>query len=198
MCRVGACRWVAGLAAAWAAGCGYGFGHRPGHVPADARTISVRPFENSTLQIGVDVALTSALMDVIRERGTLRVVSGAQGDLLLRGRVRDFSSRPVGFSEIDRAQQYETTMVLDIDLSRKKDGKVLWNGRGLTERLDAAVTPGIIIPSSPRFQQGALNARDLSGLTRVQQAEDQRSQEVLRARVDTMARSIYSQMRAGF
>lgn len=178
--------------------CGYGFPGRPAHIPPQAKTISVRPFQNGTRQVGVEFALAAALERVVREHGELRVVRGDRGDLVLTGKLRDFRSTPVGFSEVDRAQQYEVTLVLDVDLRRRSDGSSLWSGRGLVERFDAAVTPGIVIASSPRFQQGTLNARDLSGLSSIQQAEDQRRQGVLRNLVVPMARSIYSQMMEGF
>jgi Lipopolysaccharide-assembly len=180
------------------ASCGYGFPRRPAHIPPDAQTISVLPFQNQTPQIGVEFALAKAIEQVVREHGVLRVVAGEQGDLLLTGKVRDFRSRPVGFSEVDRAQQYEFSLTLDVTLRRGSDGRSLWAGRGLIERFDAAVTPDIVITSSPRFQQGTLNAPELSGLSNIQQAEDQRRQGVLNNLVDPMARSIYSQMMEGF
>jgi hypothetical protein len=192
--RIRICTVLLGLLA----GCGYGLPSRPTHIPSEARTISIQPFENRTRQVGVEYALVAALKQVVREHGVFRVVTGKQGDLLITGQVRNFRTRPVGFSEVDRAQQYEVELVLDVKLKRRRDGKALWEGLGLVERFDAAVTPGIVIPSSPRFQQGTLNARDLSGLSSIQQAEDQRRQGVLRNLVDPMARSIYGQMMEAF
>jgi hypothetical protein len=162
------------------------------------KTISIQPFHNRTEQIGVELALATALADVVRERGVLQVVAGERGDLLLTGKVHSFASRAVAYSKVDEAVQYAVTMVLDASLRRRGGDKPLWVGRQLVESLDAGVTPGVVIPSSPRFQQGTLNARDLSGLTKIQLAEDQRSEEVLRQLVDEMARSIYSQMMEGF
>jgi len=177
--------------------CGYGFPGRPAHVPPDAQTISVLPFQNRTPQIGVEFALAAAIKQVVREHGVLRVVAGEQGDLLLTGKVRDFRSTPIAVSGA-RAQAYEHTIVVDVNLRRRSNGKSLWSGVGLIEKFDAAFTAGIVIASSPRFQQGTLDARDLSGISSIQQAEDQRRQGVLRNLVDPMARSIYSQMMEGF
>jgi len=190
--------WISTVLLGLWAGCGYGLQSRPTHIPSDAKTINIQPFQNRTRQVGVEFALVSALKQVVREHGVFRVVTGKEGDLLLTGQVRNFRTRPVGFSEVDRAQQYEVELVLDVKLRRRSDGKSLWEGQGLVERFDAAVTPGIVIPSSPRFQQGTLNARDLSGLSSIQQAEDQRRQGVLRNLVDPMARSIYGQMMEAF
>jgi hypothetical protein len=190
--------WVPTALLGVLAACGYGFPGRPAHIPADAQTISVLPFQNRTPQIGLEFALAAAIEQVVRERGVFRVVAGEEGDLLLTGQVRDFRSRPVAFNGVDRAQQYEFSLTLDVALRRRSDGRSLWTGRGLVERFDAAVTSDIVIASSPRFQQGTLNAPELSGLSRIQQAEDQRRQGVLRNLVDPMARSIYSEMMEGF
>jgi hypothetical protein len=195
-------RWlrlmVAGVLLPWGAACGYGFPGRADHIPAHAGSISVRHFRNRTDRMGVEVALRSALEDVIRERGVLRVSGGRDGDLTLAGEIRSFRfTRPVASSSVDRAVIYATSIVVDARLGRS-DGTIVWRGTGLVETTDAAVAPGVVIPSSPRFQQGTLNARDVSELTDIQLAEYRLSGEVLRELVDAMARTIYSQMMEGF
>jgi len=195
---VGRRLWVPTALLGVLAACGYGFPGRPAHIPPDVQTISVLPFQNRTAQIGVEFTLAAAIEQVVREHGVLRVVAGEEGDLLLTGKVRDFRSRPVGLGDAERAQQYELSLTLDVTLRRRSDGRALWTGLGLIETFDVAVTSDIVIASSPRFQQGTLNAPELSGLSNIQQAEDQRRQGMLRNLVDPMARSIYSQMMEGF
>jgi len=181
-----------------ASGCGYGFPSRGAHIPAAARTIAVQPFQNRTDRIGVEVALRTALEDVIRERGALRVAAEGHGDLTLTGEIRAFRfTRPVASSRSDRGIIYATSIVVNARLGRR-DGSIAWRGDGLVELSDVAVTPGVVIPTSPRFQQGTLNARDVTELTDIQLAEYRLTGEVLRDLVDSMARSIYSQMMEGF
>jgi hypothetical protein len=194
------CRSVVLLLIGLLVGCGYGFAGRPAHIPKRVETISIRPFLNKSKTVGVELALAAALEDVIRERGLLRIVPNPTGELFLAGKVRSFwtAAQPVGFSETDQAVIYTSSMVLDVRLGRRADGKILWRGDGLVELSDTAVTPEVVIPSSPRFQQGTLNARDVSGLTNIQLAEDQLGRDTVRELVDAMARSIYSQMIEGF
>jgi hypothetical protein len=181
------------------AACGYGFATRPEYIPAGARTISLRSFENQSEQIGVEHALAAALEDVIRERGVLRIVYGAEGDLVLSGTIRRFSyTRPVASSGVDRAVIYASVMVLDVVLARGGEGEVLWKGDNLIEVVDVPVAAGVVIPSSPTFQQGTLNAGNVTNLGDIQLAEDRLGREVLQGLVGTMARSIYSQMMEGF
>jgi hypothetical protein len=189
---------LAVIALTAAGGCGYGFATRAAHVPATARTIAVQPFQNRTDRIGIEVVLRTALEDVIRERGVLRVTTKGQSDLTLTGEIRAFRfTRPVASSRVDRAIIYATSMIVNARLNRR-DGSLAWRGDGLVELSDVAVAPGVVIPTSPRFQQGTLNARDVSALTDIQLAEYRLTGEVLRDLVDSMARSIYSQMMEGF
>jgi hypothetical protein len=192
--RYGCCAALALLA-----GCGYGFAGRPAHLPPDARTIGVERFRNDSRQIGVELILQAALEDVISERGVLRVVPDESGALVLSGEVRAFTSisRPVAFSTNDRAVIYASSMVLDVRL-KARDGNVLWHRKGLVEASDAAVSSTTVVPSSPGFQQGNLSARDVTGLTNIQLAEDRLTEDVVRELVNEMARSIYSQMLEGF
>jgi len=185
------------LSIAW--GCGYGFAGWPAHLPIEAKTIRVERFTNDSEQPGVELVLEQALEEVIRERGLLEVVRGQSGALVLTGDIRVFTSasRPVAFSATDRAVIYSSSMVLDVWL-REREGEVLWARRGMIEVSDASVSPTTVVPSSPQFQQGSLNARDVTGLTNIQLAEDRLTQDVVRELVDQMARSIYSQMLEGF
>jgi hypothetical protein len=178
--------------------CGYGFTSRAAHIPDAARTIAVRPFQNRTDRIGIEVVLRTALEDVIRERGVLQVTSGGDGDLTLTGEIRAFRfTRPVASSRVDRGIIYATTIVVNARLGRR-DGSIAWRGDGLVELSDVAVAPGVVIPTSPRFQQGTLDARDVGELSDIQLAEYRLTGEVLRGLVDSMARSIYSEMMEGF
>ena len=56
----------------------------------------------------------------------------------------------------------------------------------------------MVIPTSPRFQQGNLNAGDVSGLTDIQLAEYSLSRVALRDLAVSMARTVYSEMVEGF
>ncbi len=178
--------------------CGYGFTSRAAHIPDTARTITVRPFQNRTDRIGIEVILRTALEDVIRERGVLRVTTGGEGDLSLTGEIRAFRfTRPVASSRVDRGIIYATSIIVNARLGRR-DGSIAWRGDGLVELSDVAVAPGVVIPTSPRFQQGTLDARDVSELSDIQLAEYRLTSEVLRGLVDSMARSIYGEMMEGF
>ena len=179
-------------------GCGYAFRDLADHIPEDAKTISVGPFENKTDQVGVELVLTAAFEDLIRERGIFRVVGPGKGDLAVSGRIRGLNfTQSAAVNSLDTAVIYSSALVMDAHLDAR-GGKTLWAQERLVEVRAVAVDPRAVIPSSPRFQQGTLNADDVDNLSDIQLAEYRLSGEVLRGLADAMARTVYSQMMEGF
>jgi hypothetical protein len=184
-----------------AAGCGYGFRELAAHIPSGAETIRVGPFENKTEHVGVELVLAAAFEDVIRERGMFRIVSSGAADLALSGRIRGLNfTQSAAVNSLDQAVIYSSALVLEARLA-DRGGKTLWRQERLEETRAVAVDPRVVIPSSPRFQQGTLNADDVERLTAIssiQLAEYRLSGEVLRDLADAMARTVYAQMMEGF
>jgi hypothetical protein len=187
------------LVALCLAGCGY---HLTGSgttstVPAGAHTISITLFHNRTRERGLEVRVRRAIEDEFRRHGGLRVVPEHEGDLVLAGSIRRFTSIPVAFSATDEAVQYQSVMQVEIRLVERQSGKVLFENKALQESQDFGVVSGVVIASSPHFQQGTINARDLTNLTNVQIGEARRhaAQESL---LDLLAHDVYLQALEGF
>ncbi len=180
------------------AGCGYHFATLGPHVPAAARTIAIGRFANRTRDHGLEVRLRRAVEDEFRRQGTLEVVADEQeADLVLRGIVRRFTSLPVASGAADDAVQYRGTIVVDIRLVDRRTGRVLYETNHLAETEEIAAVSGTVITSSPRFQRGTIDARDLINLTNVQLGDSRRraaSQELL----DVLARDVYVHAMEGF
>src|SRR5439155_27172489 len=106
------------------AACGYGL---PGtrNVPQGARTVRIEPFHNHTRENGLEVRLHRALEDEFRRRGTLRVVGKGEGDIVLSGDIRRFTSIPVAFSATDEAVQYQGVIQVGMRLVERQSGRVL-------------------------------------------------------------------------
>ena len=183
------------LIAVLAAGCGYGL-TSAGNVPAEAHTISVRGFDNRTREYGLEVRLRQAVEDEFRRRGPLRVVPD-DGDLVLSGTIRRFATVPVAFSAVDEAVQYQGVMQVGVRLTERTSGRVVYEARNLQASQDFGAVRGVVITSSPHFQQGTINARDLPNLTNVQLGEAGRHQSQ-RELLDLLAKDIYSQTMEGF
>ena len=187
-------RFVA-LALVVLAACGYRLAGTASNVPPAARTVSVR-FRNHTREPGLDVHLRRALEDEIRRRGTVQVVDDG-GDLTLDGDIRRFATIPVAFSAADEAVQYQGIMQVHFRLVERATGHVVFEQPLLQETQDFGAVGGVVIASSPHFQRGTMDARDLASLTNVQIGEARRH-EAQRDLIVTLARDIYQQAMEGF
>jgi Lipopolysaccharide-assembly len=178
-------------------GCGYRVGSTGEDVPPEARTISIELFRNHTREAGLEVRLRSALEEEFRRRGTLRVVTNESSDLELRGDIRRLQSRPVGSSGIDEVIQYEAVITVDIRMIERATGRVIAFAKGLQESQDFGAVSGVVITSSPRFQRGTINARDLANLDNVQIGPARR-RDAVKDLLGEIAHTVYRYTMEGF
>ena len=177
--------------------CGYHLAGTGTTVPEGARTIRIERFTNHTRETGLDVHLHRAVEDEFRRQGTLRVVTEGDADVVLSGTIRRFTSTPVAFSATDEAVQYQGIMQVSLRLTERESGHVLFENKLLQESQDFGAVSGVVISSSPHFQRGTINARDLPDLTNVQIGEARR-REAQGDLIELLARDIYLQTMEGF
>jgi len=190
-----AVRVLLGLLAA-ATGCGYSLGGDTAALPDGVRTVSINRFHNHTREHGLEVRLQRAVEDEFRRRGTLKVVD-TNPDLVLSGDIRRFASVPVAFSATDEAVQYQGVMQVDVRLVEHGSKTVLRQVDALQASQDFGAVSGTVVATSPHFQRGTIDARDLPNLTNVQIGVTRR-REALVDLIDQMAREVYSHTMEGF
>jgi outer membrane lipopolysaccharide assembly protein LptE/RlpB len=167
------------------AGCGYQFGHGESVLPKDAQTIFVEPFVNRTRDVGLSQEFTTALRSELYRRGRLRLVDEAeQADVILSGVVRSLGSQTASVNRHDEVLQYESHLVLDVNLRRREPNEILWRGPGIRLTETYAGSRAAVVTTSSEFRTGTLNAADVRQLTDIQLTETQRNQ----AREQLMAR----------
>jgi hypothetical protein len=179
------------------AGCGY---HLPGaseKIPATAHTVSIKLFSNHTKERGLEVRLRRALEDEFHRRSPLRVVPDPGGDLVLSGVIRRFSSTPVAFSSTDEAVQYQGVLQVSLTLTERETGHVIYSNPLLQETQDFGAVSGVVLTTSPHFQRGTVDRRDLENLTNVQLGETRKA-EALDDLLDRLASDVYLQALEGF
>jgi len=178
-------------------GCGYHVtGSGPG-VPAGAHTISIKLFHNPTRERGLEVLLRQAIEEEFQRRGPLRIVPDGEGDLVLSGAIRRVINRPVAFSANDEAVAYQSVIVVAVRMVERESGRVVFDTRTLQESQDFGAVSGVVISSSPHFQQGLMDAQDIANLTDVQVSETRRraaNQQLLQL----LAQDIYLDTMEGF
>jgi len=177
--------------------CGYHLAGTGPAIPADAHTISIHLFHNHTRERGLQVHLRRAIEEEFRRRGALRVVPEGEGDLELTGDIRRLASVPVAFSATDEAVQYQSTMTIGMRLVERASGRTVNETPVLQEAQDFGAESGVVITSSPHFQRGTMNGRDLADLTNVQLGETRR-RAALQDLLDQLARDVYQHAMEGF
>jgi outer membrane lipopolysaccharide assembly protein LptE/RlpB len=182
------------------AGCGYHLAGEKLGLPEDVRSVSIGTITNTSREHGLEKTLAFAMEREIHERGQLRMEEDpGGGDAVLSGAIRDVRVRPVAYDANDQAVQYEITLVMDLALTRQRDGHVLWHVTGLREIDEYSTSASVVVTSSSQFQQGTLDAPDINSpqFARVQLAETERRSAIGRL-LGHAVRDVYNQMVENF
>jgi len=109
-------------------GCGYSLTTRlPGHI----RTVAVPPFQNETLEYGLEEEITQAVIEKFTTDNNLRVVSEDRADSVVYGTIREYKRRVAGFTAEEIANEYEIAIVVDIVVRDRVKSKDLWAEEGM-------------------------------------------------------------------
>lgn len=94
------------LAIILVSGCGIKISYRltGASIPAEARTLSIIPFQNRASQVvpGLTQTITDALIDLCRAQTNLSMTASG-GDLTFEGEVTDYKSQPMTVGGDERA-----------------------------------------------------------------------------------------------
>jgi len=178
-------------------GCGYNFAGSGVGISTEARSISVAEFGNHTREPGLEIALRRAIEEEFRRRGALDVVPEPRGDLVVSGSIRRFQTTPVASVGTSEAVQFQGILQISFRLKERSTGRVLYENRLLQESLDFGAVSDVVVTTSPRFQRGTIDARDIALMTSIQVGEGRR-RETLSELVDVLARDVYLQSMEGF
>ena len=175
-------------------GCGYHFSGG-GPLPQGVQKISLAAIDNETLEVGTEKQLQWALEQEFRKRGSVIVDEGGEG--ILNVTMRQIDLRPLSFDRRDQVLEYELVLLLDVQLTHRETGKLLWQANNMRVTTDYDAIPQVVVTTSPQFLEGNLNAEDLRGLTDIQFSDTQR-----RAAVDHLlaaaAREVYLRLSENF
>lgn len=178
-------------------GCGYHLAGTGTTVPDTARSVSVGVFGNHTREPGLEVTLRRAIEEEFRRRGALDVLPEPRGDLVLSGAIRRFQTSPVATVGTGEAVQFQGILQISFRLVERATGRILYENKLLQESLDFGAVSDVVVTTSPRFQRGTIDARDLAQMTNVQLGEARR-RDTLDELIDVLARDVYLQSMEGF
>jgi hypothetical protein len=178
-------------------GCGYHLAGSGVELPPAAHTVSVAVFANHTREHGIEVSLRRAIEEEFRRRGSLDVVADPKGDLVVSGTIRRFQTTPVAFISTSEAVQFQAIIQISFRLQERSTGRVVYENKLLQESLDYGAVSNVVVTTSPHFQRGTIDARDLAQMTNDQLGESRKRQSITEL-VDVLARDVYLQSMEGF
>ena len=131
---------VSGL---WSSGCGYTT--RPG-LPSQYKTVYIKPFVNkidltvlSTNQQqfpiyrhGMEVDLTSEVINRYQFTGLLRPARADTADCRLEGELLEFRRDPLRFDASQQVEEWRLNIVVNLRFIDQTTNTVLWEEQGLT------------------------------------------------------------------
>jgi hypothetical protein len=99
------------------AGCaGYRLGPTNG-VEAGARSVSVRPFVNATMEPRLIEAVSSSLRRSLQQDGTYRLETSGDGDVVVTGTITKFVRRELGLQPSDTLTVRDYSLELYADVT---------------------------------------------------------------------------------
>lgn len=164
---------LAGLLACAALGsaCGYRLAGRT-TLPEGIRSVGFAAFANHTPETGREKELQWAFEREFRTRGGIRVSDVGRG--IVSATLRRLESRPASRDRRSQALEHELVLELDVRLTERGSGRVLWQANGIRVIEYYSAVPQVLVTTSPEFLQGRVDAGDIAGFTDVQFSETQR------------------------
>lgn len=113
-------------------GCGYQIVGMETHRPPGITSIAIPTFVNQTFEPGIEVPLTQGFLREFIQDRRVKVVDRKEADSILEGVIKSFQIHSISYDRSGIAQEYQTTVKLDLAL-RRRNGEVLWIQKDLTE-----------------------------------------------------------------
>ncbi|MBW1899173.1 MAG: hypothetical protein JRI61_08945 [Deltaproteobacteria bacterium] len=120
--------------------CGYRFSGT-GKLPAGVEKICITMLKNNTSETGVEITATNALIYEFSRNGVAVVKDADKADAVLSGSVSSLRTETIARKTSNIAS--ERRVYVNLDLKMMTDsGRILWSGRGITDRETYQVTSG--------------------------------------------------------
>lgn len=128
------CRLIAWLSFLWIiSGCGgYGFRGTVNNLPSDIKSVSIPVFTNESIEPGVEVIFANALIYEFNRSRVLQVVSEAEAQAQIEGKIRSIAVDPVIYTNLTQAVERKVTVILEVTFRRSDNQKILWQNKGLS------------------------------------------------------------------
>ncbi len=127
-------RIIAGfLILVFLSGCGgYGLRGTVNNLPPDIKSVAIPVFSNESIEPGVEVIFANALIYEFNRSHILQVVSEAEAQAKIIGKIKSISIDPVIYANLTQALERKVYVTLDITFQRSDNQKILWQNQSLS------------------------------------------------------------------
>jgi len=116
----------------WLSACGYHLADSVTRLPQDVETLHVVLFENRTNEPYLENVVTERVIQRLQRIPELRLLpSGMTVDAVLRGSVQRYRIVVSAYDALDQPRQYRAELMIEAQLERASDGRILWRGQML-------------------------------------------------------------------
>jgi len=120
--------------------CGYRFSGT-GKFPDGVKKICITMLKNNTNEIGVEIRATNALIYEFSRNGVTVVKDADKADAVLSGNVTSLRTETIARKTSNISSERRIYVNLDLKMITGS-GRILWSGRGITDRETYQVTSG--------------------------------------------------------
>ena len=113
-------------------GCGYGFRGTVNNLPPDIKAVHIPVFVNNTTEGGAEVVFANALIYEFTRGGVIGVVSEAEAQGIIYGRIKSATVDSVIYASQTQAVDRKVSVVLEVIFRRLDNKKILWQNLDLT------------------------------------------------------------------
>ncbi len=113
-------------------GCGYGFRGTVNNLPPDIKAVHIPVFVNNTTEGGAEVVFANALIYEFTRGGVIGVVSEAEAQGIIYGRIKSATVDSVIYASQTQAVDRKVSVVLEVIFRRVDNKKILWQNLDLT------------------------------------------------------------------
>jgi len=96
----------------------------PGHM----RKVNVKLFENVTVKTGLDELATQAVTEAFRTGSGLKLTDEKQADIVIEGRVANYSKEPYVYTGVLNITQYKVTVTFSVRCVDRVKNSIFWEG----------------------------------------------------------------------
>jgi len=131
------------------AGCGYQMVGKETHLPPGITSIAIPTFINQTFEPGIEIPFTRGFLREFIQDRRVKVVSRNEADSILEGSIKLFRIYSVSYDRSGVAQEYQTTVVIDLTL-RRKNGEVIWTQNDFSDSRVYRTSYNVLVSESNR------------------------------------------------